>query len=289
MTTGTMTGAMVGLALACGVLLVIVAVTAHGRPRRRATATGMSRLITAADVPWVTPSRLVISCFTTAFAGAAIALIVSALPVVAVITGALGATVPIIVLRRRASQHERAVRAAWPDAVDGLVSGVRAGMSLPEAVGALAQHGPSPLRPAFAQFVAEHRATGSFAKALGVLGTRLADPIADRVVASLLIARDVGGSDLGRVLRNLSALLREDARMRGEIEGRQSWTVSAARMAVAAPWITLALLCTRPEAVQSYRTPAGAGILLAAAVVSVLAYRLMMRIGRLPAERRLAS
>ena len=117
----------------------------------------------------------------------------------------------------------------------------------------------------------------------------LADPVADRVIASLRIARDVGGSDLGRVLRTLSTLLREDARMRGEIEGRQSWTVSAARMAVAAPWVTLALLCTRPEAVQAYRTPAGAVVLVAAALVSVVAYRLMMRIGRLPAERRLTS
>ena len=60
-------------------------------------------------------------------------------------------------------------------------------------------------------------------------------------------------------------------------------------MAVAAPWVTLALLCTRPEAVQAYRTPAGAVVLVAAALVSVVAYRLMMRIGRLPAERRLTS
>ena len=75
----------------------------------------------------------------------------------------------------------------------------------------LARNGPEPLRAACAVFSAEYRATGSFAAALDVLQERLADPVADRVVASLRIARDVGGTDLGLVLRTLSALLREDA------------------------------------------------------------------------------
>ena len=77
--------------------------------------------------------------------------------------------------------------------------------------------------------------------------------------------------------------------MRGEIAARQSWTVSAARMAVAAPWITLALLCTRPEAAAAYRTTVGACVLVVAALTSVIAYRLMMRIGRLPTERRMTA
>ena len=42
------------------------------------------------------------------------------------------------------------------------------------------------------------------------------------------MARQVGGSELGRLLRTLSAFLRADARTRGEIEARQSWTVNAA-------------------------------------------------------------
>ena len=54
------------------------------------------------------------------------------------------------------------------------------------------------------------------------------------------MAREVGGTDLGRLLRTLSAFLREDARTRAELETRQGWTVNAARLAVAAPWIVLA-------------------------------------------------
>ena len=44
----------------------------------------------------------------------------------------------------------------------------------------------------------------------------------DRLVESLRIAREVGGTDLGHLLRTLSGFLREDARTRAELETRQS-------------------------------------------------------------------
>jgi tight adherence protein B len=80
--------------------------------------------------------------------------------------------------------------------------------------------------------------------------------------------------------------LRADARTRGELEARQSWTVNAARLAVAAPWIVLALLGTRPEAAQAYNSVAGTLVLATGGVCSIAAYRLMIRIGRLPDDPR---
>ena len=100
------------------------------------------------------------------------------------------------------------------------------------------------------------------------------------------MARDVGGTDLGRLLRTLSAFLREDARTRAELETRQGWTVNAARLAVAAPWIILALLSLRPEAVDAYNTPQGLVVLAIGGGVCLIAYRVMVRIGRLPHEER---
>ncbi len=96
----------------------------------------------------------------------------------------------------------------------------------------------------------------------------------------------MGGNDVGRVLRTLSAFLREDARTRAELESRQSWAVNAARLAVAAPWAVLALLSLRPEAVEAYDSAAGLVVLLTGGAVSVVAYRLMVRMGRLPREER---
>ncbi|MEO6885475.1 MAG: hypothetical protein ABI232_04195 [Jatrophihabitantaceae bacterium] len=62
--------------------------------------------------------------------------------------------------------------------------------------------------------------------------------------------------------------------------------VSAARLAVAAPWIVLLLLGTRSSTLSVYDSKAGAVLLAAGAAVCVLAYRLMLRIGRLPDEAR---
>ena len=118
------------------------------------------------------------------------------------------------------------------------------------------------------------------------LEAALADPVGDRIVESLRMAREVGGNDLGRLLRTLSAFLREDARTRAELETRQGWTVNAARLAVAAPWIVLALLSLRPEAVRAYNTGAGLVVLALGGGLCLVAYRVMIRIGRLPEEER---
>ena len=282
-------GLLLGLAMGVGLLLVLVALTGPERTGRPGRTGRLARLIGEAGLTGVTVGGLVGTCALTGLLAGILTLVVTAVPTAALIGCGIAAYAPIVVLRRRANARRRELRDSWPEAVDSLVSGVRAGMSLPEAVGELGTRGPTPLREPFADFAGHYRATGSFASALTVLQARLSDPVADRVVASLRIARDVGGSDLGIVLRTLSALLREDARTRGEIEARQSWTVTAARMAVAAPWVTLALLCTRPEAAAAYGTASGAMVLVVAAVLSLAAYRMMLRIGRLPSEPRIAS
>jgi tight adherence protein B len=62
--------------------------------------------------------------------------------------------------------------------------------------------------------------------------------------------------------------------------------VNAARLAVAAPWIVLGLVSLRPEAVAAYNSTAGLLVLAVGGMMCALAYRLMVRIGRLPEEER---
>ena len=154
-------------------------------------------------------------------------------------------------------QRRAELRELWPEVVDNLASAVRAGLSLPEALTQVGVRGPEELRAPFARFGEDYRATGRFYDCLDRLKATLADPVGDRIVESLRMARQVGGNDLGRLLRTLSAFLREDARTRAELETRQGWTINAARLAVAAPWIVLALLSLRPEAVEAYNTRRG--------------------------------
>jgi len=193
---------------------------------------------------------------------------------------------PVMVLRRMRRRRQVALRELWPEAVDNLASAVRAGMSLPEGLSALALRGPAPLRAPFARFGAAYRASGRFGECLDALKDDLADPVGDRVCETMRVARDVGGSDLGTVLRALSELLRADARTRSELETRQGWVIDAARLAVAAPWIVLLLLGTQSTTLRAYNSTGGVALLAVGAAVCVVAYRIMLRIGKLPEEGR---
>ncbi|MDN5795231.1 MAG: type II secretion system F family protein [Intrasporangium sp.] len=242
--------------------------------------------LTQAGYPSVTPGNLIVGSivmFVLVFLG--VVLLVGVVPIALCFAVAAGLG-PITLVRARARARRSKLRDLWPDAVDNITSGIRAGLALPEALAQLAVRGPEELRPAFAAFAEDYRTTGRFHDCLDRLKDRLRDPVADRLVESLRIAREVGGSELGTLLRTLSSFLREDARTRSELETRQSWTVGAARLAVAAPWIVLGMLAMRGQSLASYSSPAGWVILIIGAGVCVVAYRIMVWIGRLPEEER---
>jgi tight adherence protein B len=205
---------------------------------------------------------------------------------VSLVFAAFGFAVPLLQVKRLAGRRRADLREVWPEVVDNLASAVRAGLSLPEALSALAVRGPEVLRPPFARFAAEYRSSGRFGSCLDRLKEDLADPVGDRIVETLRVAREVGGSDLGRVLRTLATFLREDARARAELETRQGWVVQAARLAVAAPWVVLLLLATQSTTLAAYDSPLGTAILVGGAAVCFAAYRLMLHIGRLPQDVR---
>lgn len=242
--------------------------------------------LTQAGFEQTGPGSLVAGSVAAGCLSGLVTFAVSGAVAVAVSFAVIAAYAPLAFVRFRARKRRRALREVWPDAVDNITSAVRAGMALPEALSQLSVRGPVELRPAFASFAEDYRATGRFAPSLDALKERLSDPVADRLIEALRLAREVGGSDLGGLLRTLSAFLREDARTRAELETRQTWTVNAARLSVAAPWIVLAILATRGGAIAAYDTRVGVLVLLGGAVICAAAYRLMMRIGRLPEERR---
>ncbi|WP_262850897.1 type II secretion system F family protein [Mumia quercus] len=284
-------GYVLGLGIGVGLLLVWSGLSAsqatasqdaHPDPRPRRLA----ELLARAGADGMSASGLVGVCTACGVLGTVVALLVTATPTVALVAGLAAAYVPVGVLRTRAARVVAERAAAWPEAVDHLASAVRAGLSLPEAVAGLGTRGPEPLRTPFAAFARDYQASGRFSESLDALKARLADPVGDRVVEALRVAREVGGGDLGRMLRTLSAFLRDDLRTRGELVSRQAWTVNGARLAVSAPWIVLALMATRRDAIAQFGTGTGLVLLLSGVAVCVVAYRLMLRIGRLPQEPR---
>jgi tight adherence protein B len=248
-----------------------------GRAHERLAQAGLARV----GIP-----TLVVASVILGVAASAVVFVLVPVVVAAAAAGLLVLLLPWLVVLWRARAARRATRVVWPDVVDHLVSAVRSGLALPDSVVTLAHTGPPVTRTAFAEFERDYRMSGSFADSLDRLKDRLVDPVADRIIETLRMSREVGGNELTTVLHNLATYLRSDAAIRSEVEARQSWVVNAARLGVAAPWIVLILLSTRPEAAAAYNTPEGALVIGVGLALSVVAYRIMLGIGRLPEEKR---
>ena len=280
-------GAVAGLLGGVGMLLIWMACTSDPPQWRSRRSRLLADILVQAGAGRTSPTMFVLGSLGLGLLIGMVFLGMSRAWPVAVSFEAIFTAIPFLIISSRARNRRTRLRKVWPEAVDTLVSGVRAGMSLPEALTNLGERGPEAVRPQFRAFAADYAATARFDNSLDRLKARFADPVADRIVEALRLAHEVGGTDLGTLLRSLSQMLREDMRTRGELEARQSWTVNGAKVAVAAPWFVLALLSTRSQAAAAYATATGAVILLAGAVVSIIAYRLMLRLGRLPEEERM--
>jgi tight adherence protein B len=246
----------------------------------------MTSLGASAGVPWM--SRRNHLGIATLCGGVAFLVVagVSQSVVLGLTFAIIGATLPSLYLRSRLTTRRKQRRDMWPDVVDLLASSVRAGMAIPEALTQVGLRGPAEIRIPFRAFAADYEASGKFGECVDRLRDELADPIADRLLEAVLLAREVGSADIGHVLRALSVFLRDEARIRGELESRQSWTVNGARTAVAAPWVLLLVLSLKPGAVAPYDSRAGVVVLLTGAALCAAAYLVMIRIGRLSDEPR---
>jgi tight adherence protein B len=281
------TGGFLGLLLGVGLLLVWRSGARAPRPRTDPRRPGRrAQVLAAAGLTGINAAQLLALQVGLGVLVAVVVLLATGTVTVSLAFGTFGFVLPAAQVRRLAGKRQADLREVWPEVVDNLASAVRAGLSLPEALAALATRGPEVLRPPFARFAAAYRSSGRFSACLDRLKDDLADPVGDRIVETLRVAREVGGSDLGRVLRTLATFLREDARARAELETRQGWVVQAARLAVAAPWVVLLLLATQSTTLAAYDSPLGTALLVGGGAVCLVAYRVMLRIGRLPQDVR---
>ncbi|MCK9916950.1 MULTISPECIES: type II secretion system F family protein [Microbacterium] len=281
---------LLGLLLGAGALLVASPWfwprTSSARPTRPLSAPALDRLLAEAGFAARRRRAVVLSALALAAVAASAALLLTGVPVVAAVAALAAAGAPFAWLRSRARGLVRARRALWPDVCDLLVASVRAGVALPDAVAALAASAPAALRGAFASYARDVAASGHFDSAMARLKAVLSDPVADRLVEALRMARQVGGTELVPVLQALSQSIRADAAARAEAEARQSWVRAAAVLGVSAPWVILVLLSLRAEGAAAYASPGGVALVVFGAAASVLAFWLMSRLGRFPEPRR---
>ena len=216
---------------------------------------------------------------TVAVIAGALAATVIPLPSIAPLGGVVGCGVPVVALASARDRRRHRARALWPDVIDSIRVALRSGSTLADAVTAAGSAVPREWRSAWTDLESDLRRGADVDSALRCLQRALADPIADRVVESIMVAREYGGTELPAVLAELGRSVRKESAMRHEAQSRQSWVRHAATLGVVSPWIVLALLASRPENREAYSTSAGTLLIVASAAATAVAYFVMRALG----------
>jgi tight adherence protein B len=193
------------------------------------------------------------------------------------IAGWLG---PFLWLRWRQKKRIRDFEQQLPDAIDMLVSAMKAGYSFQAATQFIGEEMIPPLGPEFARFYEEQRLGVDVRTALISMQNRLESLDLKMFVTAVLIQRETGGN-LGEVLSNLADLIRQRIAMRGQIQTLIAEPKLSARfLAVLPVLVFLVLSAMNPHFFDPMTAPGSIGrlVLTISAISVVVGYMIMMKI-----------
>jgi len=254
--------------------------TAHRRARRR------DRLVKAglADVPLREMAAVVA---TLAVLGGAGAYALFGGPFPALATALFAASFPLASYRVRRAAQRAAAMDAWPRLLEELrILTSALGRSIPQALFDVGRRAPEDLQPAFAAAEREWVLSTDLGRALAVLKANLADPTADAVCETLLVAHEVGGTDLDRRLEALIDDRVQDAQGRKDARAKQAGARFARRFVLVVPAGMALAGMSVGTGREAYQTPTGQALVVVAIGLVVACWVWAGRIMVLPEEDR---
>ena len=169
----------------------------------------------------------------------------------------------------------------WIAFIDDLSSGVRAGLTLSDALAQALKNSEEPLRSEFLEAIVEFNRSGQVSKVLLILQSQIKDAVGAATVKLLSVVMKTGANDLASSLRILADASRETINLVQELKAKQSWVLNGARVSVIAPWLVLLALWTQESVRVAYQNFTGQLILVLVATVGVVGYFAMKRIGKI--------
>jgi len=141
----------------------------------------------------------------------------------AIALGTFAASFPIDSYRRRRDERRRKAQDAWPRLIEEIrLQTSSLGRSIPNALFDVGRRGPEEMHPAFEAAHHEWLLTTDLSRSLQVLKHQLADPTADMACETLLIAHELGGSELDSRLSALADDRRKDVQGRKDAHSQQA-------------------------------------------------------------------
>ena len=252
------------------------------RPRRR-----IGDWLAQAGLDDVEPGEFVAVVAVLFLAGAVLAYALFGGVLPALVSGLFAATFPVASYRARRERRRTEARDSWPRLIEELrLQTGSLGRSIPQGLFEVGRRAPEELRPAFDAAERQWLLSTDFSRTAAVLKARMADATADATLETLLVAHEVGGSDVDRRLAALAEDRVQDLQGRKDALARQAGVRFARRFVLIVPLgMTLAGLSigTGRQAYQS----AGGQVAVAAGLLMVAGCWLWAgRLMRLPEEER---
>lgn len=290
-----MTAVLLAVLASYGTYLIVTAVWFDWRglgpgplvSRRRRLRLLSREHLAAAGVDVRHPSRFAAGVVVSGTAGWAVAWLVfgGVLPPLAGLLA--GATTPVVGARSAAERRRAAAREHWPRLIDETrLRATSLGRALPQALFDAAASAPPEMRDAFDDARREWLLSTDFERTLAVLADRLADPTADIVCETLLVAHDVGGSEVGRVLLALAEDRKVDLEARKDAQSRQAGARFARSFTLVVPLGMALVGMSIGRGRAAYASPTGQLLVVFGLLVIAICWAWAGRIMRLPAERR---
>jgi tight adherence protein B len=255
--------------------------------RRESAALRSGRWLSQAGLSEVSATEFVAAVAAMFVVGAAVAYLIFGAVAPALVAGVLAAGFPVSAYRRRRHTRIAESASAWPMLLEELrVRAGSLGRSIPQALFEAGRRAPAGWRPAFAAAEREWLLTTDFGRTVELLKSRLADPTADVVGETLMVAYEIGGTGLDAKLADLIEDRVLDLRDRKDAATRQAGVRFARRFVLLVPLGMALAGLSIGTGRSAYATPGGQ-IAVVIGLLSVAACWIWSgRLMRLPAPPR---
>jgi tight adherence protein B len=193
---------------------------------------------------------------------------------------AMGCGFPLWLLKFLKKRREAKFLLAFPDAVDIIVRGIKAGLPLLDSMRIITTDAPEPLKSEFRAIVETQTIGIPLGEACGKLYERV--PVAEANFFGIVIAiQQKAGGNLSEALGNLSKVLRDRKKMKAKIQAMSMEAKASAGIIAALPFAVMVLIyITSPDYIELLWThPMGRVMLVCCAAwmtIGVLVMRKMI-------------
>ncbi len=190
---------------------------------------------------------------------------------------AMGCGAPLWLLKFLKKRREAKFLQGFPDAVDIIVRGIKAGLPLLDSMRIITTDAPEPLKSEFRAIVETQTIGIPLGEACGKLYERI--PVAEANFFGIVIAiQQKAGGNLSEALGNLSRVLRERKKMKAKIQAMSMEAKASAAIIAALPVAVMMLVyITSPQYIELLWTHPMGRLMLAACAAWMTIGVLVMR------------